>query len=378
MRILIAPQEFKGSLTAVEAAAAMLAGVERGLPGAGITVLPIADGGPGTLDALVAARHGQIRRVTVSGPLGAAVQARYGLIDETAVIETAEACGLVLLAPDALDPARATTYGAGELVRSALDAGCRRFLLGIGGTATNDGGAGLAQALGFRLLNAKGMEIGQGAAALASLDRIDTGNVDPHLGDCTFDVAVDVQNPLCGPAGATAVYGPQKGVTPEQLPRFDAALARLGDLIERELGRAVKDLPGAGAAGGLGAGLAGFCGARLRPGFEIVADAVDLESRIAAVDLVFTGEGRLDGQTAFGKTVAGVSRLAERHGVPVVALAGGIAPDFAIAAIPGLTAAFALTARPLTLADAEMQAADLLAAVAEHCSRLIYRMGMQS
>jgi glycerate kinase len=371
MRVLIAPQELKGSLTAGAAAAAIAAGISRALPAAELDVLPLADGGPGTLDALVAALAGIVRRVTVGGPLGDPVRARYGVIGDTAVIEAAEANGLVLVAPDRLDPVRAGTRGVGELLRAALDAGCRRFLVGVGGSATNDGGAGMAQALGFRLVDAAGLDLETGAAALARLDHIVAGGADPRLLDCVFEVAVDVQNPLCGPRGATAVYGPQKGVQEAQIPELDAALQRLGAVIERDLGVAVSDLPGAGAAGGLAAGFAGFLGARLRPGFAIIADAVDLDRHVAAADIVFTGEGRLDGQTPFGKTVAGLAACAARHGVPVVALVGGIAADFAVAAVPGLTAAFALTPRPLTQEEAQKQAAGLLSDLAEQCGRLI-------
>jgi glycerate 2-kinase len=371
VRVLVAPQELKGSLTAAEAAAAIASGIRRGMPEAAIELLPLADGGPGTLEALVAARNGELRTAVVSGPLGDPVKARYGLIGDAAVIETAEACGLVLVPPGRLDPDAATTHGAGELIRAALDEGVRRFLLGIGGSATNDGGAGLAQALGFCLLDAAGAELPPGAAALARLDRIEPGGADPRLAGCSFDVAVDVQNPLCGPRGATAVYGPQKGVLPDRIEALDAALRRLGELLERDLGVPVLDLPGGGAAGGMGAGLAGFLGARLRPGFAIVAEAVGLEQKIAAADLVISAEGRLDEQTAFGKTIAGVSALAQQHGVPVIALAGGIAAEFAITSVAGLTAAFAITARPMTLAEAQRDVAALLTAAAEQVARTV-------
>lgn len=374
MRVLVAPQELKGSLTAVEAAEAITAGLRRGFPAAEVKMIPLADGGPGTLDALVAARDGSTRTVTVSGPLGVPVRARFGIVDGSAVIETAEACGLVLLKQEQLDPARATTFGAGELIRAALDAGLRRFMLGIGGSATNDGGAGLAQALGFRLLDAQGGELDRGAAPLALLDRIDSLQADRRLSECSFQVAVDVQNPLCGPAGATAVYGTQKGVRPEQASEFDAALRLLGELIERDLGLGVLNLPGGGAAGGLGAGLAGFLHARLRPGFAIVAEATNVEPEIAASQLVFTGEGRLDSQTQFGKTVAGVAGLAAKHGIPVVALVGGIDREFDVNSVKGLTAAFAITPRPMTLDEAQQGAAVLLMRAAEQCARLMRRL----
>jgi glycerate kinase len=371
MRILIAPQELKGSLTAAQAARAIALGARRALPDADLVELPLADGGPGSLDALLAARGGEERSVRVSGPLGAPVAARYGVVDGAAVIETAVANGLTLLAPEQRDPARASTRGVGELIRAALDAGLRRLLLGVGGSATNDGGAGLAQALGYRLLDAAGNDLPSGAAPLADLARIDATNADPRLREATFEVAVDVRNPLCGPDGATAVYGPQKGVTPAQIAVLDAALRRLGEIIARDLGVDALDLPGGGAAGGLGAGLAAFCGARLRPGFAIVAEAVRLDAALATADLVLTGEGRLDAQTPFGKTVAGVAQRAAVRGLPVVALVGGIAPEFDCASVPGLTAAFALSSRPLSLAEAQADAAALLAALSEQVCRLI-------
>jgi glycerate 2-kinase len=371
MRILIAPQELKGSLTAAQAARAIALGARRALPDADLVELPLADGGPGSLDALLAARGGEERSVRVSGPLGAPVAARYGVVDGAAVIETAVANGLTLLSPEQRDPAHASTFGVGELIRAALDTGLRRLLLGVGGSATNDGGAGLAQALGYRLLDAAGNDLPSGAAPLADLARIDATNADPRLGEASFEVAVDVRNPLCGPEGATAVYGPQKGVAPAQIAVLDAALRRLGEIIARDLGVAALDLRGGGAAGGLGAGLAAFCGARLRPGFAIIAEAVRLEDALATADLVLTGEGRLDAQTPFGKTVAGVAHLAAARGLPVVALVGGVAPDFDCASVPGLTAAFALSSRPLTLAEAQADAAPLLAALSEQVCRLI-------
>lgn len=379
MRILVAPQELKGSLAAATAAAAIADGLRRALPEAELDLLPLADGGPGTLDALLAARGGEQRTARVGGPLpGVTVDARFGVFaGGTAMIETAEANGLALLARLGLkqEPARATTRGVGELIQAALDAGCRRLLLGIGGSATNDGGAGMAQALGFRLLDAHGAELPPGAAPLATLSGIECDGADPRLAECEFEVAVDVQNPLCGPRGATAVYGPQKGVQPEQVEALDAALRRLGERIARDLGRNVLELPGGGAAGGLGAGLAGFLGARLRPGFAIVADAVELERHVQAADLVFSGEGRLDDQTPFGKTIAGLAVVAQRHGKPLVALVGGIAPGFDPATVPGLSATFALSSRPLSLDEAQAEAAPLLTALAEQVGRLVAALG---
>jgi glycerate kinase len=375
MRILIAPQELKGSLSAVEAARAIGAGVARALPDARVVLLPVGDGGPGTMDALVAAAGGEHRRVTVSGPQGRPVCARYGVIGSTAVVETAEACGLTLLKGERLQPATATTYGVGEIVCAALDAGLRRFLIGLGGSATNDGAAGTAQALGFRLLDAEGHELPRGVEALTRLRRIDAVGADPRLCEAAFEVAADVRNPLSGTEGTTALYGAQKGVLPDQVPVFDAALRRLARVIERDLGRPVLEMVGGGAGGGQGAGWAGFFGARLRPGFALVAEALDLERHCAAANLIITGEGRLDAQTVYGKAVAGVAELGLRYGVPVVALVGSVARGFEVTSVPGLTAAFSLCSGPISLEEAEARAFDLLSAAAEQCARLAGRMG---
>jgi glycerate kinase len=345
MRIVIAPQEYKGTLTAAEAAAAMAEAVRRVLPGADVLVLPLADGGPGTVAAIVAAAGGSIRTANVTGPLGEKVDAEWGLLEDsasarprrgqadpprrmtpqtTAVIEMAAAAGLLLVDEGERDPRAATTYGVGELIRAALDAGCQRMIVGLGGSATNDGGAGMAQALGVRLLDAQGHELPPGGAALARLDRIDVSGIDARVSGCEVLGATDVRNPLCGPEGASIVYGPQKGASPEVARELDEALRYYAEIIERDLGVAVAGLPGAGAAGGLGAGLIAFLGATIRPGIEVIAEAVRLAERIRGADLVLTGEGRLDGQTAFGKTVAGVARIAGAEGVPVIVVPGAL------------------------------------------------------
>lgn len=330
MRIVVAPQEYKGTLTAEEAAEAMAIGARRALPGAEIDVLPLADGGPGTVRAVVRAARGpdgrgELRRTRVRGPLGEAVDAEWGLLsDGTAVIEMAAAAGLVLVLEPDRDPRITTTYGVGELIRAALDAGSRRIIVGLGGSATNDGGAAMAQALGARLLDADGRELPPGGAALARLERIDASGVDARLADCAVLGATDVRNPLVGAEGAAVVYAPQKGATPEVARELDAALRRYAEVIDRDLGVAVADAPGAGAAGGLGAGLIAFLRAEIRPGIDLVAEVVGLRERIRGADLVLTGEGRLDGQTRYGKTVAGVARLAKEEGVPVIAVPGAL------------------------------------------------------
>jgi glycerate 2-kinase len=371
-RILVAPQELKGSLTAAEAARALADGVRRAAPDAAVDLAPLSDGGPGFLDAMLEATGGERRPVVVRDPLGRPVEAAIGLIDggRTAVIETAEAAGIKRLRAHELDPRRASTAGAGDLVRAALDAGVRRMIIGIGGSATNDGGAGMAQALGVRLLDAGGRDLPPGGATLAGLARIDAVSIDPRLAAVDVLVASDVRNPLCGPDGASAVFGPQKGADAAAVRELDVALATFAECIARDLSVSVRDIPGAGAAGGLGAGLIAFLGARIRSGFDLVAEATDLEQRIREADLVLTGEGRLDGQTGFGKTVAGVARLGGAAGVPVIALCGGLAPGWRALLDAGLTAAFSIVPAPMPLEEAQQRAHELLSAAAEQALRL--------
>ena len=330
MRIVIAPNAFKGSLSALEAADAIAEGVRVALPDAELVLVPIADGGDGTVEALVAATQGERRTLRVRGPLGDPVNADYGLIDggSTAVIEMAKASGLALVPPEKRDPRVTTTYGVGELLQRAYDDGARHFIVGIGGSATNDGGAGMAQALGYHLLDADGHELAPGGLALHRLARLHRGGVHADWKEAEVEVACDVSNPLTGPSGASAVYGPQKGATPEMVRELDAALKHFAEIIRRDLEIDVEHLPGAGAAGGLGAGLVAFTGASLRPGAEMVMEAVRLDERLHGARLVITGEGRLDSQTArFGKGPAAVARHARQAGIPVVAIGGSIADE---------------------------------------------------
>jgi glycerate kinase len=326
MRILVAPQEFKGTLTASEAAEAIARGLRRAIPGADIDLLPVADGGPGTVDALVDATGGTLQETEVEDPLGRPVRATWGAQGdgETAVIEMAAASGLTLLKDGERDPRRASTYGTGQLIRAALDSGYRTLLIGAGGSATNDGGAGVAVALGARLLDAQGRDLDRGGAPLAGVEHIDVGSLDPRLRDADVSVLVDVQNPLCGADGASLVYGAQKGATDAIANELDAALSNYARVVRRDLGVDIKNVPGAGAAGGLAAGLIAFCGAKVRPGFDAVADAIGFDERVASVDAAVTGEGRLDAQTSFGKATAGVARRARAASKPVVAVAGSI------------------------------------------------------
>jgi glycerate 2-kinase len=373
MRILLAPQEFKGSLTAVEAVEAMAVGVLHACPAATIDRAPIADGGPGTVAAVVAATGGELRRIACRDALRRPIEATYGLIDHgtTAVIESAAAAGLTLLRREELDALHTSTEGVGDLVCAALDAGATRLIIGLGGTATNDGGTGMARALGVRLLDSDGRDLEPGGAALSHLARVDVQGVHARLGTAHVTGATDVRNPLCGSEGASAVFGPQKGATPDQIALLDAALSRYAEIVERDLGLDVRDVPGAGAAGGLGAALLAFCGATLSSGFDLVAQVTNLEERIAAADLVITGEGRLDGQSIYGKTTVGVARIAARHNLPVVALCGGLGEGWQSALDEGLTAAFSIVPGPMTLDDAHRQAVRLLGLTAEQVTRLM-------
>jgi len=373
MKIVIAPQEFKGSLTAVQAAQAMAEGLRRALPDATLTLVPMADGGPGTVEAVVAAaKNGRRMTAAAHDALNRPLAAAWGIIDnDTAVIEMAAASGLTLLTEDERDPRIASTYGTGELVRAALDVGCHRIIVGIGGSATNDGGAGMAQALGARLLDDAGQDLPPGGAALARLGRIDASGLDPRLGQCRLLAASDVFNPLCGPQGASLVYGPQKGATPAVAQELDAALSHYAHVIERDLGVRVLDLAGAGAAGGLGAGLVAFLKAEIVPGAQLVAEAVGLRQKLAGADLALTGEGQLDAQTSFGKAPWEVVRLARSCGLPVIAIAGSLAEDREQALGEAFDAVVAITPRAMSVQEAMAQGAKLVADAAEGVARLL-------
>lgn len=328
VKIVIAPDKFKEALSARDVCEAIQRGIQSVLPDAEIEAVPMADGGEGTVDALVAATGGAFRRTWVTDPVGRPVEAEWGLLGDgrTAALEMAAASGLALVTPDRRDPTQTTTYGTGELIRAALEAGVARILIGIGGSATTDGGAGAAQAVGVQFLNTYRAPLSRPLRGgdLFEIGGISLSRRDPRVADTTIEVACDVDNPLLGPRGAAAVYSPQKGATPEQVELLDRALAHLADVIERGLGRNVRDIPGAGAAGGLGAGLIAFFNARLRHGIEMVMDAARLHERIRGADLIMTGEGRIDAQSMMGKVIAGVGRAGKAAGVPVVALVGSV------------------------------------------------------
>jgi glycerate kinase len=362
MHVVIVPDKFKGSLSAIEAAEAMARGVRRTEPGAVIDLVPMADGGEGTVLAVVSATGGSYHQARVTGPLGEAVTATFGLLGDgrTAVLEMASASGLSLIPPEHRDPWRATSRGTGELLLAAIDAGAQRVIIGIGGSATNDGGAGLAEALGFRLLDCDGRDIGAGGGELGQLDRIDTSGCRAGLNSVQIAVACDVTNPLCGPQGASAVYGPQKGATPGMAADLDRNLAHFAAIVERDLGVSILDVPGSGAAGGLGGGLIAFAKGRLERGVDLVIDAVDLRRRVLGADLCLTGEGAIDGQSAFGKVVVGVARLARGLGRPTLAIAGTIGPGAEAVIDQGVDAYFSICPGPLSIERAVSQASELL------------------
>jgi glycerate kinase len=330
MKVVVAPNAFKGSLSASEAAAAIARGVREAFPEAEVVEVPVADGGEGTVEALVSAHHGTYGKAPVAGPLGDPVQATYGLIERgrTGVVELASASGLTLIPSERRDPRKASTYGFGQLLQAVRLAGVQQVIAGIGGSATNDGGAGMAQAVGYRLLDAAGVELPSGGAALARLERIDPSGFDAGWHSVRVMVACDVTNPLTGPQGASAVYGPQKGADDAAVRELDAALARLAAVIERDLGKRVAEVPGAGAAGGAGAGLMAFLDAQLTPGAALVVDTSGFDSALKGADLVITGEGRVDAQTAYGKAPGEVAKRAKAAKIPVLLMAGSKGPGW--------------------------------------------------
>ncbi|ASS97868.1 glycerate kinase [Geobacillus thermocatenulatus] len=376
MKVVIAPDSFKESLSALEVAEAVERGFRTVFPEAEYVKVPMADGGEGTVRSLVDATGGRIVETEVTGPLGEPVRAFFGLLGDgkTAVIEMAAASGLHLVPREQRNPLVTTTRGTGELILAALDAGATHLIIGIGGSATNDGGAGMVQALGGRLLDEDGCDIGPGGGALADLHAIDLSGLDPRLGGVRIDVACDVDNPLTGPNGASAIFGPQKGATPDMVAVLDRNLAHYADVIRRDLGKQVGDIPGAGAAGGLGAGLLAFLPAELKRGVDIVIETVQLAERVKGADLVITGEGRIDGQTVFGKTPIGVAKTAKRFGVPVIGIAGSLGDDSAAVLDHGIDALFTIVPGVIPLEKAFEQAEQYVTQTARHIAS-VYRLG---
>ncbi|OLQ80385.1 glycerate kinase [Photobacterium proteolyticum] len=373
MKIVIAPDSYKESLTAMEVATAIEAGFRQVLPDAQYHKLPMADGGEGTVQSLVDATDGSIIKQQVTGPLGEQVDGFYGLMGDgkTAVIEMAAASGLHLVSPEQRNPLLTTTFGTGELIKAALDKSVEHIIVGIGGSATNDGGIGMAQALGIKMLDAEGKELGYGGGELARLVTIDTSKLDPRLDGIKLEVACDVDNPLCGPKGASHVFGPQKGATAEMVQQLDSNLARYAGIIKDQLDRDVKDIAGAGAAGGLGAALIGLLDASLRPGIDIVMDAVNLAGTVADADLVITGEGRIDSQTIHGKTPIGVARSAKKYDIPVIGIAGSLSDDCDVVYDHGIDAVFSVVPRAMALSEALEEAAFNVQVTARNIAAMI-------
>ena len=373
MKIVLAPDSFKESMTASQAVAAMRAGVQEVLPDAECVGVPMADGGEGTVDAVVDALYGQRIEVEVSGPLGSPAVAPYGYVPirQLAVIEMAAAAGLELIPRDQRDVLHSSTFGVGQLIRAALDRGAEEFLIGLGGSATNDGGTGMLTALGAVFSDRDGNPLPPGGAALDRLDRIDVSGLDPRLRDVRIHIASDVTAPLLGPTGASAVFGPQKGATPADVERLEAALSRLVTVTRSTLGTAHPERPGAGAAGGLGFGLIEYLGAISKPGVEEIAETVGLERQIKDADWVFTGEGSVDAQTVMGKTPFGVAQYAARAGARVVIFAGRVAPDASVLLDNGVDRLVAITAEGTPIEQALCDGASALTrATADVCREI--------
>ena len=377
MKIVIAPDSFKDSLSAAEVASAIELGLQEVFPEAELVKCPMADGGEGTVDAILSALAGERRSSRVSGPLGEPVEARWGWLPEsrTAIIEMAEASGLQLVALDRRDACVSSTQGTGELIREALALGVGKVILTVGGSATNDGGAGMLKALGARFLDAAGAELPPGGLPLAGLARIDIDDLDPRLADVQFELAADVDNPLCGPHGASNTFGRQKGASEEQVLLLDAALGHFANLCQALLGADHRDFPGSGAAGGIGFAARAFLKAGFRPGIEMVAELTGLARHTQGADLVITGEGRFDAQTLRGKTPLGVARIARQQQVPVIVLAGTLGEGYADLYEQGIEAAFSLASGPMTLEQACRQAPTLLRERARDIARVLRLTG---
>lgn len=372
MKILIAPDKFKGSLSAFEVADSIEKGILKVFPKAVIVKVPMADGGEGTVESLVDATGGKIIKTNVKDPLFRDIESFYGILGDgkTAVIEMAAASGLYLLKDYERNPMITTTYGTGQLIKDALDRGCRRFIIAIGGSATNDGGAGMATVLGVKFYDKDGIEIGLGGGELSKIYSIDTSNIDDRLKECEFIVACDVANPLIGENGASRVYGPQKGATKEMVEVLDKNLEHYGKLLEKYFNKKIIDVPGSGAAGGLGAGLMAFLNAQLKNGIEIIIETLKLEEKIKEADIVISGEGKIDFQTAFGKTISGIAKLCKKHNKPLIVIAGTVEDIEKLYEI-GVSSVFSTMEKPMFLEDAIKNAPTLLEKSAERIFRLI-------
>ena len=374
MKIVIAPQSFKGSVSALQAAQAIQRGALAASPDATTVLVPVADGGDGTLEVLVDSTGGRIFRSIVTGPLGHAVEASWGVLGDgqTAIIEMARASGLAMVPHRRRNPRTTTTYGTGEVIKEAMDRGFTRIIVGLGGSATNDAGMGMATALGARFLDEEGKPLARGGASLARLARIETGGLHPSLAQVSIIGATDVTNPLCGPSGASAIFGPQKGATPEMVAELDGALANFARVARRDLGVDFLegDYPGAGAAGGLGAGLMAFAGGRLQSGIDMVCEVLGFEEQVRDADLVITGEGRADLSSIYDKAPVGVARKASSHDVPTIILAGSLGDGYQELYSNGIAGVVSIADRPMTFERSLSRTEELLEGAAERTIRL--------
>jgi glycerate kinase len=376
MKIVICPDSFKESLSAREVCDCIERGLKKANSKFKIEKIPLADGGEGTVAALVLATNGRSFKCRVRDPLGKRIWARYGILGDgrTAIIEMAAASGLALVPREKRNPLVTTTYGTGEIIAKALDCRCRKIIIGIGGSATVDGGAGMAQALGARLLDGKGREIGFGGGEIEKVEKIDLKFMDKRIATTEFIIASDVRNPLLGHRGAAQVYGPQKGATPEMVERLERGLSHFAQVIRNELSISVENMPGSGAAGGMGAGLYAFLGAKMDSGVELVMRIAGLEHRIKKADLVITGEGRLDRQTFYGKAVMGVIKMAKKYRIPVICTAGSIMPETKNLYRLGVKGLFSITPMPMSLEEVMRKSRSLLINASENLGQLLSLM----
>ena len=371
MKIVVAPQAFKGSLSATEVGNSMIKGIENVISNSTNLLVPIADGGDGTLETLVESSQGKINLIKVTGPLGEQQNSAWGALgrNKTAIIEMARSSGLALVPINKLNPLISTTYGLGEVILDALDQGYRDFIIGIGGSATNDAGAGMAQALGAKLLDSNGNELPFGGESLSKLNSINIDGIDTRIKESNFAIACDVNNPLTGPEGASAIYGPQKGATPEMVNTLDQALTNFAKIVEKDLRIKINNVEGSGAAGGLGGGLIAFLNGKLRKGVDIVLDFVDIDKALINTNLVITGEGQLDFQTIYNKAPIGVAKRAKHLGIPVIAISGSLGENFSVVHEHGIDAASSIVSKPMTLEEASKNAPELISTATEQALR---------
>lgn len=378
MKIVIASDSFKGSCSTLEVADHVAAGFLKVFPQAQIVKIPVADGGEGTVEAMVLGSGGTFHKMQVVGPLGEQTEAAYGILNNgVGVVELAAASGLPMVPDEKKNPRITTSYGTGQLILSAVEAGCKKILVGLGGSATNDGGMGIAQAFGVSFKDAEGNELGYGGGELSKLASIDTSKLDPRLAEVEIIIASDVSNPLCGPTGASAVYGPQKGATPELVELLDKNLAHYAQVIKEQLGKDIINVPGAGAAGGASVALMLFAGATIQPGIQVVLDVAEIDKELEDADLVVTGEGRIDGQSVFGKVPVGVAGRAQKFNVPVLAIVGSIGDGAEAVYDHGVDSIINTQNKPMSLQEAMENAGALLENAAERAARTI-RIGMEA